>query len=270
MNNNFKEDIDKKIENFLNNKSKEISAPEDMFFKIRAGILKENKGVLYNMKLKFLKFRTAIIAGVLFIVTTVTCAAATSGGFWITSSYKHSEIKSFPAKDTVKSTVGFLPKYVESFDGGFNFASFNSSNSSLKNDDGDTILKAKDAHFHYKKDGVGKGQDLYMNATAIEEKYFDKEIENESDITEYKGTEIYYKSIQRKIVPPDYKQTEEDLKLINEGLLDMAFGSDEIEEYRSQSVCWYEDGIDYSIINDSYDDVGKDAMIKMAKSVIDK
>lgn len=270
MNNNLNENVDKKIANFLHNKSKEISAPEDMFFKVRAEILKEDKGVFYNMKLRFLKFRTAIIAGALFIVTTVTCAAATSGGFWVTSSSKYSAIKSFPAKDTVKSTVGFVPKYVENFDGGFNFESFNFSNSSLKNDDGDTILKTKDAHFHYKKDGAGKDQDLYMNATAIEEKYFDKEIENESDITEYKGIKIYYKSIQRKIVPPDYKQTEEDLKLINEGLLDMAFGSDEIEEYRSQSVCWYEDGIDYSIINDSYDDVNKDAMIKMAKSAIDQ
>lgn len=35
-------------------------------------------------------------------------------------------------------------------------------------------------------------------------------------------------------------------------------------------MCWYEDGIEYLILNIAYDDVDKDAMIKMAKDVINK
>lgn len=35
-------------------------------------------------------------------------------------------------------------------------------------------------------------------------------------------------------------------------------------------VCGYEDGIKYLILNMVYDDVDKDAMIKMAKDVINK
>jgi len=224
-----------------------------------------------NMKIKFLKVRTAMIAGLICIVTTAT-VAATSGSFWISSGSKNNVIKIFPSSDTVKSNVGFLPKYAEKFDGGFKFQSFNYSNSSLKNDDGSSIIKTKDAHFNYTKDGARKDQALYLNATAIDQKYFDEDenIKSNSNISECNGIKIYYHSIQRKVVPEDYKQTEEDLKLINEGRLDMAFGSDKIEEYNSQSVMWYEDGIEYNIINKSYDDVNRDAMIQMAKTVINK
>ena len=86
MNDKLNQDIDKKISNCLNNKAEEISASEDMFFKIRAEILKENKGVFYNMKIRFLRARTAIIAGLICIVTTATCAAATNGSFLVSRS----------------------------------------------------------------------------------------------------------------------------------------------------------------------------------------
>lgn len=46
--------------------------------------------------------------------------------------------------------------------------------------------------------------------------------------------------------------------------------NESINEYSSQSVCGYEDGIEYLILNIAYDDVNKDTMVKMAKSVIDK
>lgn len=272
MKKQLNEYVDKKITDCLNNKVEEISASEDMFFKIRAEIIKENKGVFYNMKIRFLRARTAIIAGALVILTTATCAAATNGSYWIGSSSKYNEIKTFPSSDTVKGDVGFLPKYAEKFEGGFKFDSFNYSNGSLKKEDGSTIIKTKNAHFHYKREGAEKNQYLYLNSTAIDPNYFDEDanVKSNSDATDYKGIKIYYNSIQRKVVPEDYKQTDEDLKLINEGRLDMAFGSDKVEEYNSKSVMWYENGIEYSIINEAYDDVSRDAMIQMAKDVIDK
>ena len=139
MKDKLNQDIDKKISNCLNNKAEEISASEDMFFKIRAEILKENKGVFYNMKIRFLRARTAIIAGLICIVTTGTCVAATNGSFWVGSSSPHNDIKVFPTSDTVKSKVEFIPKYVENFDGGFKFDTFNYSNSTLKKDELDWV-----------------------------------------------------------------------------------------------------------------------------------
>lgn len=222
------------------------------------------------MKIKFLRARTAIIAGILCVVTTVTVVAATNGAFLVSRSNKNNAIKSFPSTDIVKSAVNFLPKYVENLNGGFKFYEFNYIENSLKNDDGNTVAKPKSAYFAYKRDGAKKNRNLNMYVDLIDKSEFDNMIEKIKDRTEYNDTKIYYHSIKCKDVPEDYKQTEEDLKLINEGRLEMAFGSDEIEEYNSQSVEWYENGIEYNIINNSYDDVDRDAMIQMAKTVINK
>lgn len=269
MKNKLNEDIDKKIIDCLNNKTEEISASENMFFKIRSEILKKNEGGFLNMKIGRLKIRTMVIAGILCIATTITCVAATKGSYWIGGSSKVNDIKQFPTADTVKNTVGYLPKYVENFKGGFKFNLLSFSDSSLIKD-GKTVVKTKDADFDYIRDGAKKTQSLFMTATAIDEEYLNEDVKYKKDVTEYKGVKIYYNSVQRKVVPEGYKQTEEELKLIEEGALDMAFGSDEIEEYKSQCVDWYENGINYSIINEDYDDVGKDAMIEMAETVINK
>ncbi|EKQ58292.1 MULTISPECIES: hypothetical protein [unclassified Clostridium] len=270
MKGKLNEDIDKKIIGSLNKKAEEMSVSENMFFKIKNDIRKEDEGGFLNMRFGFLKVKTLIIVGVLCIATTITCVAATNGFQWISTSSKASKINQFPTGDSIKKMIGYLPKYVESFEGGFKFDSLNFSNSSLEDESGKVVIKAKNANFEYKKDGAKKNQSLFMTATAIDKAYFNKEIESNRDVTEFNGIKIYYSNIQRKIVPADYKQTEEDIKLIKEGLLDIAFGSDEIQEYNSQSVAWYDSGIEYLITNNAYDEVDKSAMIKMAETVINQ
>ncbi|MBN1040133.1 hypothetical protein DVW12_15680 [Clostridium botulinum] len=273
MGKKLNDSLDKKITECLNKKSDEISAPENMFFKIRAGILNEkneNRGVLFNMKIRFLKAKTMIVAGLLCIATTVTCVAATGGLHWNSSTSRMNEINKFPTEDVVKKTVGYCPKYVDEFSNGFKFKSFNFSDSSLENDNGNSVLKTKDADFNYKRDGARKDQILSLEATPISEEYFNKGLENEKDFIEYSGLKIYYNNFKYKAVPVDYVESEEESKLIQEGTLQIGFGADEISEFNTQSVIWYEDGIQYLIMNMAYDDVDKDQMIEMAKTVINK
>ena len=222
------------------------------------------------MKIRFLRARTAIIAGIICIVTTATVAAATNGLFLTSTTDRNNAIKTFPSSDKVKSTVGFLPKYVENFEGGFKFESFNYADTSLTKDDGTSVTKSKESTFEYKRDGQKKGQYLFMNAMPLDKKYFDESIKNMKDITEYKGVKIYYNTVHRKDVPENYVKTEEDLKQIKNGTLAINVGTDKVEEYTNQSVDWYEGGIHYNITNSSYDDVSRDAMIGMAKNVINK
>lgn len=270
MKDKLNQDIDKKISNCLNNKTEEISVSDDMFFKIRTEILKENKGAFYNMKLKRLKVKTAIVVGLLCIVTTATCLAVTKGYYWCyTTSGPIKMTSAFPSCDTVKSTAGFLPKYLEKFYGGFKFCSFSVYDSSLKINDDSPIIKGKEAVFWYNKDEAKKNQNLHMDTMSIEKKYID-EGKEKLECFEYDGIKIYYRSFQQKEVPEDYVKTEEDIKLINEGLLNIRFCSNEINEYRAQYVNWYDNGIEYTIMNCAYDDIDKNAMIEMAKTVINK
>ena len=60
--------------------------------------------------------------------------------------------------------------------------------------------------------------------------------------------------------------------MISEGKLQIGYGDPSIEQSEDniQEVSWYEDGIEYTIMNWNYDDISKDQMIDMAKQVIDK
>lgn len=269
MNKNLNQNIDQKIKECLIDKSNNALVPENMFFKIRNEILKEkdNKGV-FTMKHKLLKPKTVIIAGMLIIATSVTCVAATNLFGIFGSSSLLTETKTFPSKDKVKDSVGFTPKYVESFNKGFKFNTFNYSNKEKRDDKGAAVEKYKSADFDYKKEGSKKGQSLSISAEKIDKKYFDENTSKNAVSVEYNGIKIEYTSNQYKSVPEGYNPTDEEKELQNKGLLEIGYGSDEIKVSQNQSVMWYEEGISYCLLNMDYTELSKDDMINMAKEVI--
>lgn len=269
MDKNFNENIEQKIKECLIDKSDNASVPENMFFKIRNEILKEkdNKGV-FTMKHKLLRPKTFIIAGMLIIATSVTCVAATNLSGIFGSSSHLTEVKTFPSKDKVKESVGFTPKYVESFNNGFKFNTFNYSNNEVRDDKGAAVEKYKGADFDYKKEGSKKNQSLSMSAEKIDQKYFDENTSKNTVSVEYNGIKIEYTSNQYKSVPEGYNPTDEEKELENKGLIQIGYGSDEIKVSQNQAVMWYEDGISYCILNMDYTELSQDDMINMAKEVI--
>lgn len=254
-------DIDKEIIECLNNKAEEVSAPDDMFFKIRGGIGMKHSNKRFTLK-------TGLIAAAICIAATATCVAATKGGSWFASSSILTESKEMPAASTLNDKVGFVPKYVDSFDGGFKFKSFNFGNQSYTDESKKETYAGKSADFEYARNDEEKNQYLSLSAIKIDEKEIQHEANEEK--TNYNNVDIYYTSFQYKSVPEDYVKTEEDLKLESEGKLQIGYGADKTSEDTMQSVSWYQDGISYSILNSNYNDVSKDDMIKMAKDIIDK
>lgn len=102
------------------------------------------------------------------------------------------EIKTFPSKDKVNETVGFTPKYVESFNNGFKFDTFNYANNEVRNEKGDATEKYKSADFDYKKDGSKKGQILAMSAEKTDDKSFYGNTSQNASEVEYNGVKIIY------------------------------------------------------------------------------
>ena len=251
--------------------TKNVSLPDGSFNKVRTEIMKKKERGFLNMKFGFLKAKT-VLAGLLCIAAIGTVGVgASSGLIWYSSSDTRKEITEFPKENIVEKRVGFSPKYVDSFSNGFKFESFNSSTQELENDNKDTITKTRSADFRYTRDGSAENQDLNFSAEKIEEQYADSHKFSEES-GEYKGLKIYYYPHKYKAVPDGYKVTEEEQKMIDDGSLQVGYGdpSSEIEEHNIQSVSWYEDGIEYSIMNWNYDDLTKDQMIDMAKQVIDR
>lgn len=269
MKKSYDEKIDRYIKKCLSDETDGISASDDMFFKIRNEILGKEEKRNFNMKYKFLKPKTALIAGIICVLTTVTCVAATNLSGWYGSSSKLTETTAFPTETKVNEKMGFTPKYVKSFSNGFKFATFNYSNNEIKNEKGDAVDKFKGADFDYKRENSEKDQYLNMSAYKKEEKYQDENTLNNCDTEEYKGITIEYNSSLYKAVPPDYQPSEEEKQLQEKGMLQIGYGSDEITVDECQSVTWYEDGISYCILNSNYTDLTQEDMINMAKEVID-
>lgn len=269
MNKSFNENIDQKIKEYLIDKSDNASVPENMFFKIRNEILKEkdNKGV-FTVKHKLLKPKALIIAGMLLVATTVTCVSATNHFITFGSSSHLTETESFPSKNKVKESVGFIPKYVESFNNGFKFNTFNYSNNEVRDDKGAAVEKYKGADFEYKKEDAKKNQSLTMSAEKIDQKYFNENTSKNTVSVEYNGIKLEYTSNQYKAVPEGYKPTDEEKELVDKGLLQIGYGSEEIKVSQNQAVMWYEDGISYCILNMDYTELSQEDMINMAKEVI--
>lgn len=266
----FNEDIDRKIIDCLNNETKNISSTDNMFFKIRGGIAMRNEKKLKNNRLKFSKSKTVVAGLALCVVTTVGALAATNGGLsWISSTNNLLQINKFPTEEKVESTVGFAPKYVENFECGFKFDSFNFSNESLKDEAGNSVFQTKGADFEYTRKGAKKGQSLSLHATPVYkgEGEMDKTNSYKED---YNGIELIYSNFKYKSVPEDYKPTEEEKALVANGELQIGYGSSEISETSTQHVFWEENGVRYSILNMGYDDITKDQMIEMAKEVINQ
>lgn len=224
------------------------------------------------MKSKFLNPKTILIAGIVCVLTTVTCVAATDLSGWYGSSSQLTETTTFPDKDEVNEKVGFTPKYIKEFSNGFKFESFNNSNCEKRDESGKAIVKTKSADFDYIKDGKAENQYLSVSAEKLDEQYIESDDRENLIKDDYKGIEIEYISYKYKAVPEDYRPSEEEKELCDRGLLQIGYGaeSDEIEESNTQYVSWYEDGILYSIMNFNYDDLSKDDMINMAKEIIDQ
>ena len=266
---------DSEIKRCLDMEADKVSMSDDMFFKIRNEILsKEEKGE-NNMKFKILNPKTLIIAATIFVLTTVTCVASINKSEWFGSSSIF-ETKVFPNEDTVNKRVGFKPKYVEEFSNGFKFKSFNNSNKEKRDEQGKAIVKVKNADFYYYEEDENeeheKNKILSLSAGKIDEQYLDKYTTENVKKSLYKGIEIEYMSTVYKSVPESYRPTQEEQELCDKGLLQIGYGSDEVEvsENNIQDVRWYEDGISYILMNFNYDNLKDEDMINMAKEIIDQ
>ena len=83
------------------------------------------------------------------------------------------------------------------------------------------------------------------------------------------GTVLSYSSTVNKFVPPDYEITEEEKKLQEEGKLNVAYGSDEVEVMTSASVTWEQEDISYCLFTFE-ESMSAEELLSMAKEVAEQ
>ena len=206
-------------------------------------ILKKVKKANYRKEGHYMKSKKKIslIAIAAALVLGIT-AFATSGMVttWFSSSSSNAEYKSLPSAEQVKSDIGYEPVLIDTFENGYTFKDGSVIKNNLVDETGNSVEKFKSVSFKYEKNG---------DRVIFSQDKFNSEQDTEGEIiSTVSGTHIYYFSYTNKIVPPDYKMTDEDKKAEENGELVFSYGSSKVEISEVQSVTWRNNGIKYNLM----------------------
>ena len=229
-------------------------------------IQNERKSV--TMKLNAIKSNTrskkkiSVIAAVAVLALGTTVFAA-SGiiSKWYSSSSSDPEYKSLPTAQQVKKDIGYDAVLISEFENGYAFKDGSIVNNDLADEDGNSVEKFKSISFDYEKNG---------DTVIFSQDKFNSKIDMDGNVIKtVDGTDIYYYSYTNKIVPADYKMTDEDKKAEADGELIFSSGSSDIRISEVQSVTWVKDNIQYQLMQMD-GALSRDELADMAEEVISK
>ena len=244
-----------------------LDTPENFKKRVRSTLdnLPE-KGEVYNMENKkrykgssFIKKSVAVIAATFILTTSAFALGKVTSLVSVTSNIP--TYRTIPSNEKINKDLGFTPKLIEKFKNGYVFKSGHISKTEGLDENKEVVGKSKVASFEYKKDN--NRLTLFMEGKMLGES--DK---NEELVENYNGVDLYYYSYTNKIVPADYKMTEQDKLDEKSGKFVFSYGSSKTEIYKQTFVNWKDGDVYYSFLaTDS--DLTKDDLVKMAKEIID-
>ncbi len=212
----------------------------------------------YTMKSKK-KISLIAIAATLVLGITVFAASGIISN-WYSSSSSIPDYKSLPTEQQCIKDIGYAPTLIETFENGYSFSNGSIVNNNLKDENKKSVERFKSVMFRYKKDGdeVIFSQDKYNSETE----------KNGDVVKNIDGIDVYYFNYTNKVVPPDYKLTDEDKKAEANGELVFSYGSSKVEINEVQSISWLVNDMHYELmqINGKLS-VGE--LVDMATEIID-
>lgn len=213
----------------------------------------------YTMKSKK-KISLIAIAATLVLGITVFAASGIVST-WFSSSSSTPDYKSLPTAEQVAGDIGYEPVLIESFENGYTFKDGNIVKNNLADENGKSIEKFKSVSFDYKKDG---------DTVIFAQDKVKSKIDISGDVVKnVKGTDIYYYDYTNKLVPPDYKLTDDDKKAKENGELIFSYGSSKVEIKEVQSVTWVKDEMQYQLLQID-GKLTSDELVKMAEEILNK
>lgn len=213
----------------------------------------------YTMKSKK-KISLIVIAATLVLGITVFAASGIVST-WFSSSSSTPDYKSLPTAEQVAGDIGYEPVLIESFENGYTFKDGSIVKNNLADENGKSIEKFKSVSFDYEKDG---------DTVIFAQDKVKSKIDISGDVVKnVKGTDIYYYDYTNKLVPPDYKLTDDDKKAKENGELIFSYGSSKVEIKEVQSVTWVKDEMQYQLLQID-GKLTSDELVKMAEEILNK
>ncbi len=208
------------------------------------------------------KKKIALIAVAATLVMGITVFAA-SGiiSQWFSSSSSIPDYKSLPSAQQVTKDIGYEVALVDEFENGYKFDNGSVVDNVLTDDNGQAVEKFKSVTFRYLKDN---------DEVLFSQDKVNSQVETNGEVVaNVDGVDVYYHSYTNKLVPPDYKMTDEDKKAEETGELVFSYGSSKVEIKEIQSVSWKKDDMNYQLLQID-GKLSADELVEMAKEVIGK
>ena len=208
------------------------------------------------------KKKIALIAVAATLVMGITVFAA-SGiiSQWFSSSSSIPDYNELPSVKQVTKDIGYEVELVDEFANGYKFDNGSVVDNVLTDDNGKAVEKFKSVTFRYLKDN---------DEVLFSQDKVNSQIETNGEVVaNVDGVDVYYHSYTNKLVPPDYKMTDEDKKAEETGELVFSYGSSKVEIKEIQSVSWKKDDMNYQLLQID-GKLSADELVEMAKEVIGK
>ena len=126
---------------------------------------------------------------------------------------------------------------------------------------GNSVEKFKGLSCTYHKDGA----EIFLTIDAA---MAGIQLRDPEKLDTHKGSDILYYSYKNKLVPPDYRPTEEDKKAEQDGSVILSYGSQDIKLCNVQGVALEYQGLNYEFVAIDVD-IDKEELLQMAKEMID-
>ena len=208
------------------------------------------------------KKKIALIAVAATLVMGITVFAA-SGiiSQWFSSSSSIPDYKTLPTAEQVVKDIGYEAVIIDEFANGYKFDNGSVVDNVLTDDNGKAVEKFKSVTFRYLKDN---------DEVLFSQDKVNSQVETNGEVVaNVDGVDVYYHSYTNKLVPPDYKMTDEDKKAEETGELVFSYGSSKVEIKEIQSVSWKKDDMSYQLLQID-GKLSADELVEMAKEVIGK
>lgn len=166
-----------------------------------------------------------------------------------------------PTVSELKKEIGISIKVVEKYNNGYVFKSGHISELTDYDTENNLIGEYKGLHCLYENNDDRLSIDIDKAA-------FPELGENEKIVNVYKNSEIRYVSYVNKLVPSDYRPTEQELLDEKKGKYVLSYGADTVRTIKVQILSWKYNGLNYSICALD-NDITVDELVEMAKETID-
>lgn len=226
-----------------------------------AGIHEQIKERRFKMKFTKKKiavvFAAALTVAALGTVTAVAAGKITSLVSWTSAEDQVSTIAELT--ENAKKRMDQVPNFPERFSNGLAFQKGSVVTVEGQDENNNPVSSYPEVMLSYGEKGS-------MNLSV--QPHMDIFPEEKGQRQEnYKGIQMGLSEDKFLFLPPDAQPSEEDLQLEKEGKLSISYGSSKEERQIFKNVRWTMDGMDYMIF--TFDDIGMDDLVTMAKEVVD-